>query len=50
MHRHSGAAFLSASAVVLIGAGVWLDAWWTIAGGLVAGAAAAWLVTEPETG
>lgn len=38
---------LAATAAVLVGAGVWLDTWWTIAGGVIAGAAAAWIGTEP---
>lgn len=38
---------LAIAALVLVGVGLWLDAWWTIAGGVVAGAAAAWIGTDP---
>ena len=31
-----------------VAAGIWLNTWWTIAGGVAALAGAAWLVTEPR--
>jgi hypothetical protein len=40
------AILLLALAIVLVATGLWLDAWWTIVGGLVAATGAAWDATS----
>ena len=39
---------LGAVATVLIALGVAWDAWWTIAGGMMAAIAATWIATDPD--
>jgi hypothetical protein len=36
---------LLALGFVLVATGVWLDAWWTIVGGMAAATGAAWIAT-----
>jgi hypothetical protein len=45
MPRHQ--VILLGTACALLAAGLYFDAWWTIAGGAVAAAGAAWFATEP---
>ncbi|MBW2255182.1 MAG: hypothetical protein JRI25_11355 [Deltaproteobacteria bacterium] len=47
MSRNVQIAALTSFGASLLCGGLFLDSWWTIAGGVVALAGAAWLVTEP---
>jgi len=48
MSRNVQIAALVTVGMGLLCGGLFLDSWWTIAGGVVSLAGAAWLVTEPR--